>query len=380
MNILIAPNSMKGSLSAFDFADTVEKAFGDCSPEFSIRKVPVADGGDFTGEVLCRALGAAEVQLKVRDPLGREVLSKYAVTGKTAIIEMADASGMKLLAPDDLDPLKSSSYGTGQLLAHAIKNGCSEILLGVGGSATVDGGSGMLEALGAQFFDKDNHRIEGNGQNLYRIRRIYRPRFPGKISVKVISDVKNPLLGENGAAKIFGPQKGASPGMVEHLGKGLTRWGQLLESESHKKLVSLKGAGAAGGVALPLLTFFDAELVAGGPFILSQLHFNEHVKWADWVITGEGKLDAQTLNDKAPAVVARAARAAGKPVLAVGGILEPAASTAFDGMFCFLNGPVSPEKSIKEAQKYLYRFTFELARLLKASRKTKNAPREGSGG
>jgi len=376
MNILIAPNSMKGSLSAFDFAGTMEKAFRDCSPEFSIRKVAVADGGDFTGEVLCRALGAAEVRLKVRDPLGWEVPSKYAVTGKTAIIEMADASGMKLLAPADLDPLKSSSYGTGQLLKHAINNGCSEILLGVGGSATVDGGSGMLEALGAQFFDKNNHPVAGNGRNLLRIRRIQRPRFPGKISVKVISDVKNPLLGENGAAKVFAPQKGASPGMVERLEKGLAHWGKLLERESQKELATLQGAGAAGGVALPLVAFFDAELVAGGPFILSQLHFGEHVKWADWVITGEGKLDAQTLNDKAPAVVARAAREAGKPVLAVGGILEQEASPAFDGMFCFLNGPVSPGKSIKEAQAYLYRFSFELARLLKASRKTGNAPRK----
>lgn len=364
MNILIAPNSMKGSLSAFDFADTVEKAFLECSPDFSIRKVPVADGGDFTGEVLRRALYADEIRLTVNDPLGRKVPSKYAVSGKTAIIEMADASGIKLLSPAELNPLKSSTYGTGQLIKHAVQNGCTEILLGIGGSATVDGGMGMLEALGGRFFDEASHSLTGNGKNLERVRQIQKPRLPGKISIKVISDVNNPLLGNNGAAAVFGPQKGASPEMVDSLEKGLKNWAHLLEVESKKDLASLKGAGAAGGIALPLVAFFDAEIVSGARFILSKLDFNEQVKWADWIITGEGKIDSQTLNDKAPGAVAAAGRGQGKPVVAIGGSVQKEASVAFDGIFSFLTEPVSLEKSMKEARQFLFHFSFELASLL----------------
>lgn len=364
INVLIAPNSLKSSLSAFDFADIAEDAFMKISPDFSIRKVPVADGGDLTGEVLQRALDARIVEMTVTDPLGRPVVSKYAVAGKTAIIEMADASGIKLIKTAELNPMRASSFGTGQLMADAIRNGCTEILLGVGGSATVDGGTGMLSALGFELLDNEGNILAGNGESLALVRKVRKASLPEGISVKIICDVDNPLLGPTGAAAVFSPQKGASPVMVDALENGLTNWCSILEKESGKKLSDLEGAGAAGGISLPLVAFLNAEIVPGARFILSLIDFEKQVEWADIVITGEGKIDSQTLNDKAPKAVADVARRAGKPVVAIGGNVNREAASAFDGIFCFARGPVSLEESMKNAGAMLFDFSSELARLI----------------
>ena len=366
LKVLIAPNSMKGSLNAFDFADEVEKAFMKISSGFLVRKIPVADGGDFTGEVLCNALGAKVVEVEVKDPLGRPVRAKYARAGKKAVIEMADASGIKLLRPNELNPLETSSFGTGQLINEAINAGCTEILLGVGGSATVDGGLGMVEALGFQLFDKKGKKLGGKGKNLERVEKIEKPAFPANLSVKVICDVDNPLLGENGAAKVFGPQKGATSPMVERLEKGLSHWSEILHRETGIDFSKQNGAGAAGGIALPLLAFFHAEIVPGAAFVLQELNFDEAVQWADFVITGEGKIDGQTLHDKAPKAVADVARRYRKPVFAIGGTVTRDASAAFDGIFSLVSGPVSLEKAMNNAAELLFDFSFELAKLIHA--------------
>lgn len=364
--ILVAPNSMKGSLNAFDFADIVEKAFLKVSGDFVIRKIPVADGGDFTGEILRRALNAKNVEVEVKDPLNRPVSAKYAVSEKTAIIEMADASGLKLLKTGELNPLKTSSFGTGQVIDHAIKLGSTEILLGVGGSATVDGGTGMLQALGFELLDENGSHLKGNGENLQHISKIAHSEIPDHVTVKIICDVDNPLLGKNGAAAVFGPQKGADPEMVKILEKGLTKWEKVLETSSGKKLANIKGAGAAGGIALPLLAFFDAEIVPGADFILSRLQVESSIDWADLVITGEGKIDSQTLHNKAPKAVADLAHKAGKPVIAVGGRVEKSASEAFSGTFSFVPGPVSLDESIEKAGEFLFDFATQLARFIHA--------------
>jgi len=366
LKVLIAPNSMKGSLNAFDFADEVEKAFMKISSGFLVRKIPVADGGDFTGEVLCNALGAKVVEVEVKDPLGRPVRAKYARAGKKAVIEMADASGIKLLRPNEMNPLETSSFGTGQLINEAINAGCTEILLGVGGSATVDGGLGMVEALGFQLFDKKGKKLGGKGKNLERVEKIEKPAFPANLSVKVICDVDNPLLGENGAAKVFGPQKGATSPMVERLEKGLSHWSEILQRETGIDFSKQNGAGAAGGIALPLLAFFHAEIVPGAAFVLQELNFDEAVQWADFVITGEGKIDGQTLHDKAPKAVADVARRYRKPVFAIGGTVTRDASVAFDGIFSLVSGPVSLEKAMNNAAELLFDFSFELAKLIHA--------------
>ena len=372
MNILIAPNSMKGSISAFDFADVAEQAFKDCSPEFSVKKVPVADGGDFTGEVLRRALDARPIEITVSDPLGRKVRARYGISGKTAIIEMADASGIELLGNDELNPMVTSTYGTGQLIADAVNNGCTEILLGIGGSATIDGGSGMLEALGFSLLDKKGLPVKGNGGNLLNIAGIKKPLSIPDVSFKIICDVDNPLTGKNGAAEVFGPQKGASPEMVSLLDSGLARWAEILESECGKSLSALKGSGAAGGIALPLMTFFDAEITPGARFILSVLKFDEFVQWADLVVTGEGKIDFQTLNDKAPKVVADIAHKYQKPVIAVGGSVHKEASEAFNGIFSIINESMTLDEAVANVRRILYDYFLELARLLISIKKKIN--------
>ena len=356
---------MKGSLNAFDFADIVEKAFLNCSDIFSVRKVPVADGGDFTGEVLQRSFQAREIGVSVTGPLGEKVQSRYFLYENIAVIEMADASGMKLVNSNQLNPLKASSYGTGQLMTDAISKGCNQIFMAIGGSATVDGGVGMMEALGFQFFDENNHSLAGNGGNLAVIRKIQPPEIPKNVTVKIICDVDNPLLGKNGAASVFGPQKGASPEMLPKLEAGLKNWSEILEEMSGKMLAKLSGAGAAGGMAVPLIAFFNAEIVPGADFVLEQVGLEENVKWADIVITGEGKIDSQTLNNKAPLAVSNLARKFNKPVFAIGGSVESEASDAFDGMFSLVNKPMTLDEAMNNADELLYCAAFELAKTIK---------------
>ena len=364
MKILVAPNSMKGSLSAFEFADIVEKAFTDYSAKFQVRKVPVADGGDLTGEILAKALNAEKVIIEVKNPVGKIIKSQYFISAKTAIIEMADASGMKLIGKNELNPLKTSSIGTGELIADAINKGCNKILLAIGGSATVDGGMGILQALGFHFFDKNGIELQGNGNSLGKVTKISIPENIPNISIKIICDVDNPLHGRNGAAAVFGPQKGATPEMVVQLEKGLKNWANILQLKTGKNISELKGTGAAGGVSIPLISFFNAEIVPGADYILTQLNFEDHIKWSDFVITGEGKLDVQTLNNKAPFVVSQWAKKQNKPVFAIGGIVEKEAAVAFDGVFGISNGKMSIESAIKNAGKLLYDFTFGFAEIL----------------
>ena len=364
MKILIAPNSMKGSLNAFDFAEVVEKAFLSVSGEFEIRKLPVADGGDYTGKVLSRSLNADNIVVSVHGPLGEIVQSGYSIADKTAIIEMADASGMKLVDSKLLNPLKASSFGMGQLINDAVEKGCATIFLAIGGSATVDGGTGMLEALGFSFLGKNNEKLTGKGENLSKIRTIQKPDNLANISFKVICDVDNPLLGEKGAATVFGPQKGATPEMVVQLEKGLANWVEVVRVETGKDLKHIESGGAAGGVAIPLIAFFDAEIVRGADFILKQLNFEESVKWADLVITGEGKIDSQTLNNKAPFAVARIARENGKPVFALGGQVEKSKEifSVFDEIFSLTTDQMDLEYAIKNAKQLLFNVSAKLAK------------------
>lgn len=361
MKILLAPNSMKGSLNAFDFADQVEKAFRSVSDTFCIRKIPVADGGDYTGEVLSRALKAEKVSIQVEGPCGSKVTAGISVSGKTAIIEMADASGMKLLQPDELNPLETSSFGTGQLIQKAIDLGCSEIWLAIGGSATVDGGMGMAEALGFRFFDQKNQLLKGNGKNLEKISEIVIPENLPECSFKIICDVDNVLLGEMGAARVFGPQKGATPEMVEILENGLKNIAQIISEKTGKNISDNEGTGAAGGIAVPLLAFFNAEIVPGASFVLSALDFEKNVKWADVVITGEGKFDEQTLHKKAPFEVARLAKNCGKTVYAITGQTELNKHELFDGIYSISDTSVNVEWAMQNAASLLFSFARKFA-------------------
>jgi glycerate kinase len=361
---------MKGSLNAFDFAGIVEKAFLESNGDFIIRKLPVADGGDFTGEVLSRNLNAKTVFVEVQNPFGEKIKSKYAVFENTAIIEMADASGMKLVDRNLLNPLIASSFGTGQLIADAVKNGCTEILLAVGGSATVDGGMGMMEALGFHFFDKNGNMLTGNGRNLSNVNSILKPKELPAVSIKIICDVDNLLLGKNGAATVFAPQKGATPKMVTELETGLKNWARIITNLTGSNSETIKGSGAAGGIAVPLLAFYSAEIVLGADFVLDQLNFSEHVKWADIVITGEGKIDEQTVNNKVPFVVAKMAHKYNKPVFAICGIVDDDdEKLPFNKVVTLVSESVNESYSIKNANSLLYNVSVELVKTISLNKK-----------
>ncbi len=365
MNILIAPNTMKGSLSAADFSKVIENAFKSVSPVFNIRRLPVADGGDFTGPVLNEALGAKVIWVKVFDPLGRPADASFGVAGKTAIVEMASASGLSLLSSDELNPEKTTTFGTGQLFKRALDLGCEKIILGVGGSATVDGGIGLLDALGFKFFDKEGTMLTGLATSLHLVKRVELSlEIKNDPEIIILCDVNNPLLGENGAARVFGPQKGADPEMIIRLEEGLSNWIGVLESISGKDLRDVKGMGAAGGISSALMAFFNATPVTGADYIFDILNLDRHLDWADWVITGEGKIDAQSLALKAPVALAARAKDAAKPVIALAGSIEGKVDQLFDAVFSIVQGPVSLEESMLNASELVYSTARQVAKLL----------------
>lgn len=350
MNLLIAPNSMKGSLDAVAFAAALEAGFRSASPVFNIRKVPVADGGDFTGPVLWEALGAGIYRQTVTDPLGRRVEASYGIAGRTAVIEMASASGMRLLAPDERNPLEATSRGTGELMAAALERGCTTLLLGAGGSATIDGGIGMLEALGFVFYDRSNNRLQGRCSSLPQVSRVVPPEgMAAGTEVLILADVPNPLLGEEGAVTVFGPQKGATPASAAFLEAGLANWITVLETAASASLREMPGMGAAGGIASGLVAFMGGRIVPGAAHVFNILRMEEHIRWADWVFTGEGTADTRGTPGKAPGMLASLAARLGKPVTLFTGSYDPAASASFDGIFPIGNGPQSLAEQMASA-------------------------------
>ncbi len=365
MNILVAPNTMKGSLSAAVFSKIIENAFRSVSPVFNIRRLPIADGGDFTGSILNEALGAKVITVSVSGPLMRPVEASFGVAGKTAVIEMASASGMCMLSADELNPEKTTTYGTGQLLNRAIELGCERIILGVGGSATVDGGIGLLDALGYKFFDIMGKKLPGLATSLHAVHTVGLPSETGSTpEIIILCDVNNPLLGNNGAARVFGPQKGADTEMIVRLENGLKNWAGVLESLSGKDLCDLPGMGAAGGISSALVAFYNATPVMGAQYVFDILKLDIHLDWAEWVITGEGRIDAQSLALKGPVALAARAKAAGKPVIALAGSIEGEVNQLFDAAFSIVKGPVSLEASMLNASELVYSTARQIAGLL----------------
>ncbi len=364
MNVLIAPNSMKGSLDAFRFASSVAKGFRSVSPVFNIREVPVADGGDFTGKVLAHALGAREYTMVVRGPSGRKTEAQFAISGRTAIIEMAEASGLRLIEKDEKDPMKNNTFGTGELILAAMERGCNHILLGLGGSATMEGGIGLLEALGFEFYGDHGKRLPATARSLHEISKILIPdSLCEDVRITILSDVNNPLLGPNGAVAVFGPQKGTDAKMAEEIEAGLENWIHLLEQKSGKSLRDIPGMGAAGGMASGLVAFMNAGMVPGAETIFSILGMDEHITWADRIITGEGKIDSQSLGMKAPEVLARKAKAAAKPVIAIAGMVDPEATGNYDSVYSLSNSNILPDEAIRRADELVFTTSASIARL-----------------
>lgn len=371
MRILIAPNAMKGSLSATDFADAVAQGLLMADKNFDLIRRPMADGGDGTLEILCNALNGIFIPVGVHDPLGRPHRARFgwAEESGCAVIEMAEASGYRLLQAKELNPMIATSYGTGELILAAVKQGAKKIILSLGGSATIDGGAGMLKALGCRITDADSNEILPGGKGLIEVRAIETDRVsPELLNCEFIiaSDVKNQLLGHEGAAAVFGPQKGATPQMIGELEKGLENFVHVLEKLSGKDLKGIPGGGAAGGIALPLLAFFNARVEGGARFIGEQTGVFREIETSQLVITGEGCIDLQTCHGKGPAIIAEAAHKAGIPVIAIGGSVTPEASYLFDGIFSITSGPATLKEAVENAFELTKITSYEIGKLLKS--------------
>ncbi|WP_258105811.1 glycerate kinase [Marinoscillum sp. MHG1-6] len=328
MNVLISPNAFKGALNANEVALAIEAGLKRSSHEFQIIRLPIADGGDGTLSILAEACKARLFTDQYPDPLGREVTASYGWMERenVAIVEMAEASGIRHLNTDELNPWVATSCGTGVIIKEAVEKGAKEIWLSVGGSASVDGGMGLLEALGVVFYDADGSPIHGVcPEKFFLIDDIdvsEASNLLDGVSIQVFCDVSNPLLGEEGAARVFGPQKGASMADVPKLELALAHLNNICLKKTGSDVSAIKHGGAAGGISAFLHGFLNAELLDGASNLLDKVGFHQKLQWADVVITGEGKIDSQTLSGKGPGLVAYLANKAGKYVVGICGEAE----------------------------------------------------------
>ena len=326
MKIVIAPDSYKESLSALEVAAAIEAGFSEIFPAAEYVKIPVADGGEGTVEAMVAATQGSIVRLTVTGPLGAPVEAFYGLSGdeRSAFIEMAAASGLELVPAAQRDPLITNSYGTGELIKNALDRGVDHIIIGIGGSATNDGGSGMMQALGARLLDQQGNEIAFGGGALPQLARIEIDQLDKRIQqcrIEVACDVTNPLTGEEGASAIFGPQKGATPELVQQLDKALAHYADIIHRDLDIDVLHIAGGGAAGGMGAALHAFCQAELRRGIEIVTEALGLAEQVKDADLVITGEGRIDSQTINGKVPIGVAKVAKQFNKPVIGIAGSL-----------------------------------------------------------
>ena len=374
MKIAIAPDSFKGVLTALKAATCIEEGLRKALKDCRVLKIPMADGGEGTVQAMVDASDGKIITLGVTDPLGRKIKAEYGMMGDgiTAVIEMAAASGLPLLSADERNPFKTTTFGTGEFILDALKKGTKKVIVGIGGSATVDGGSGMAQALGAKFLDEKGKELLGTGGNLERIKTIDISGMDKRIKdveFLVACDVSNPLLGDNGAARVYGPQKGATPEMVETLESGLANLSQVIKKDLGKDVANEPGAGAAGGLGVGLMAFLNASLKPGIDIVIDVVNLSEKIKGCNLVITGEGRLDYQTAFGKTPAGVARVASEQGIPVIAIGGQVGENTSNihscGITAYFSAIRCPMS-DKDIKEkAAEMLSECSEEIGRLLK---------------
>ncbi len=375
MKVVIAPDSFKGSLSARDVSVNIEKGVRKVFESAEIISIPMADGGEGTVQSLVDSTKGIIVSTKVKGPLMEEVDAFYGILGDgtTAIIEMAAASGLPLLHDNERNPMKTTTYGTGELIKHALDRGCKKIIIGIGGSATNDGGAGMIKALGVKLLGKDGKDIGFGGGCLDKIEVIDLSGMDERLkSCKIVAacDVDNPLTGPRGASHVFGPQKGADPEMVEILDNNLQHYAEVVEKTTGISIKDFPGAGAAGGLGGGLLAFLGAELKRGIDIVIEAADFEEKIKDADIIITGEGRMDYQTQYGKTPYGVAQAARKHNIPVVAIVGSVGKNAEVLYDlgfsGIFSIINRPVTLEEAISESPELLEKTSESVMRVIKA--------------
>ena len=362
MKIIIAPDSFKESLSSQDVASAIEAGFRDIFPHAEYLKLPIADGGEGTVAALVAATDGDLINLTVTGPLGDQVQTFYGRSGDngTAVIEMAAASGLDLVPPARRNPLLTTSFGTGELIRHALDQGLRDFIIGIGGSATNDGGAGMLQALGARLLDANEEQIGYGGGSLAELARIDVSELDERLKdcrIQVACDVDNPLTGPRGASAVFGPQKGATPAMVEQLDRNLGHFAALIRRDLNRDIEQRAGAGAAGGMGAALLGFMQAELRPGVEIVIEAIGLAEAMVDADLVITGEGRIDGQTVYGKAPIGVAKAAAQRQIPVLGFAGCLGDGAEAVLEhgisALFSIVTGPCSLEEALANARRNL---------------------------
>lgn len=324
MKIVVAPDSFKESLKAKEVALAIEEGIRKVFPKAQVVKVPLADGGEGMVEVLVEARKGKIIKKRVTSPLGRKIDAHFGIleNGLTAVVEMAQASGLWLVPEEERNPLITTTYGTGELIKEALDRGCRKIIVGIGGSATVDGGAGMAQALGARLLDKERSEVSFGGGSLAKIVYVDMEKFDRRVTgveVLVASDVNNPLCGPRGAARVYGPQKGATPDMVEILDKNLAHFARMIEKYLGREVADIPGAGAAGGLGAGLIAFLEAELKSGVELIMDLSDLEEKFKGADLVISGEGRIDEQTAYGKVPIGVTERAKKKNIPVILLGG-------------------------------------------------------------
>jgi len=377
MRIVIAPNAFKGSLSALEAATAIGEGIRNAVPDADLVLVPIADGGDGTVDALVAATQGDRRTLRVRGPLGDPVNAEYGLIdgGSTAVIEMAKAAGLALVHKDKRDPRITTTYGVGELLQHAYDAGARHFVVGIGGSATNDGGAGLAQALGYHLLDERGLELPPGGLALKRLARIHAGGVHAnwkQAEVEVACDVTNPLTGPRGASAVYGPQKGATPEMVAELDAALHHFAEIIRRDLGVDVEPLPGAGAAGGLGAGLVAFTGARLGPGAEMVMEALHLDERLTGAQLVITGEGRLDSQTARfGKGPAAVARHAKNAGIPVVAIGGSVadEIELRLLFDGLEATVVEPGSLDDAIAQARPLLVRAASRLMWLVLTGRR-----------
>ena len=373
MKIVVAPDSFKGSVTALQAANAIEQGLLRVFPDAEIDKIPMADGGEGTVQSLVDATdGHIQIQ-RVTGPLGDEVDAEFGILadGETAVIEMAAASGLTLVPPNKRNPLHTTTYGTGELILAALEAGCRRLIIGIGGSATNDGGAGMAEALGVKFLNADRKPIERGGGGLGELTSIDIVELHTKIAnteTVVACDVNNPLTGPEGASHVYGPQKGATPEMVKTLDAHLEHYDKVLTQTFGQSFNNIPGAGAAGGLGAGLMAFLNAELKLGVDIMIDTVKLKDRMKGASLVFTGEGQLDFQTAFGKTPVGVAKVAKAYNIPVIAIAGGIGEGAEAVYkagiDAMLGIVQAPMSLDDAVEGAPQLIADTAEQAARLI----------------
>jgi len=380
MKVVVAIDSFKGSLSSYELGEAIEKGVHKVYGDAEVNKVPIADGGEGTVEALVEGTGGRFVDIEVSGPLMKPVTARYGImgNGKTAVMEMAAASGLPLVATSERNPSKTTTFGTGEMIKDAIEKGCREFLVGIGGSATNDAGLGMMQALGYKFFDKDRKELGAGGEIMELVAEIDATGAMSELAeceFLIACDVDNPFYGPRGAAHVYGRQKGADDAMIETLDHGLKILASTLKEKLGKDVAELPGAGAAGGLGGGFVAFLNGKLEPGIDIVLKEVDLATEIQGADFVITGEGRIDFQSVMGKAPTGVSKMCKKHGIPVIAIAGCVADDADATHDygieALFSTINYPVSLEEAMNhdKARMFVEKNIEEIFRLIRVCEK-----------